>query len=76
MSARLQLPRVVMFELLAQLIMLSRKSLGMPTVDAARQTGEPAGARVVNGEVGGYPEFGQLRGRDRPARGHYGVESV
>ena len=47
-----------------------------PAIDAARQPAEPAGADVVDGEVGRDPQGGQVLGRERRPRRQAGVEGI
>ena len=47
-----------------------------PAIDAARQPLKPARADIVDGEVGRYPEGGEVLGGQRRPRRQAGIEPI
>jgi hypothetical protein len=47
-----------------------------PTIDAARQSLQPAGTDIVDGEIGRYPQGGEILGSQRRSRREAGIKSI
>jgi hypothetical protein len=47
-----------------------------PVIDAARQPLKPAGADIVDGEIGRYPQGSEILGGQRRARRQAGIKLI